>query len=295
MIDPEKISHLQNLLPAAKTIFVMLGPEPSLDQVAAATALYGMLRTQGKNVALLSPNPSKATQYELELANECKDVVGNKDLQISFEYNPEAVDKVSYHIDENSGRFCLIIKPQQGHQPLATDKVSFDYVGAEADLIFLIGVHDLESLEQLYFGYEQLYQDTTLVTIHTFEPSIGNIKIDTSSFSSVSEAVVMMCKTLEYSLGVPEASNLLYAIEQGTQSFQSFTATADTFELVAFLLRSGARRRRVTAPAKLPPTKERDSIAITADPPVPKQSRKSSKKIGGLDYQPGESAMGTRG
>ncbi len=126
--------------------------------------------------------------------------------------------------------------------------VEFSYTGADADIVFLIGVHEFESLEQLYFGYEQLFQTAMTVTFHSFEPQIGTFKLDASGSSSLSESMSLLLQMMAWPLPPDAATNLLQAVEQATDSLQSLATSAETFETVAWLMRNGARRvRRPTA------------------------------------------------
>jgi len=303
MIDVEKTAALKQVLANARAVLVVVTAEASLDQMAAASAVAAALAESGHDVTFLTPSTSVADKYDLELLDTLSSQIGNRDLTVSFPYQPEAVEKVSYHIDETAQRFCLVIKPQKNHKPLSPEAVAFDYAGVEADLIFLVGVHNLETLEQLYYGYEQLYQNTTTVTLHTFEPNIGTIKLDVSGASCMSEATVGFLKNLQLSVPTGAASNLLQAIEETTDSFKSFAATAETFDAVAALLRWGARRRKKStvssaSPLVMPAVTGPDNHQVlkTGQLVKPETSKKSSmrngkSKTGSLQYQPTETAV----
>jgi nanoRNase/pAp phosphatase (c-di-AMP/oligoRNAs hydrolase) len=251
MITSDQVTQLKELLSTARSLVVVLSPSPTFDQVASATALMLTLQAQGKEVMLVGPDRSKISPEELAGIDQLKTELGHQNLHVSFDYNPTSVDKVSYHIDEEQQKFFLVIKPQKGHKPLDTSSVNFTYAGAEADLVFLVGVHQLESLEQLYVGYEELYQNATLVTLHTFEPDLGHIKLNSSGFSSLSEATGTLLLHLATEITAEVATNILAGIEASTENFKSLTTTADTFELVARLMRSGARRlKRKVAPVQ---------------------------------------------
>jgi hypothetical protein len=315
MITTDQLNQLRDLLPAANTILILTTAQPTLDQAAAATSLYLALQAAGKQPLLLSPQVTEGGVWSSLAGKEnVQTQLGNKDLSISFQYQPEAVDKVSYHIDEQSQRFYLVIKPQKGQRPLDSNTIQFEYTGAEADLIFLIGVHTFESLEHLYFGYEQLYQDATTVTLHTFEPEIGSIKLNASGASSLSESLVFLFRGLELPLSAEAATNLLAAIEEVTDGFRSLSVTADTFETVSFLMRSGARRARRASTAStfagvLQGGRQQakpQEVALEAEPMARpslegrtngqrKKNLNAANKKGDLSYQPGESSIGGRG
>jgi hypothetical protein len=243
MIDETVTNQLQQLLDSARSIFIMYPAEASLDQRAVAAALYLGLSQQEKAVQLISSRKPE-TQEATALAGLEHTIheIGNQNLTISFPYSPDQVDKVSYHIGEESKRFFLTIKPKPGVSPLETSTVEFSYTGAAVDAIFLVGVKDLESLEQLYFGYEQLYQEVPTVSLAMHTPSFGTHKIDASSASSLSEVAAQLLQQLSVSLDSDIATNLLAGIEASTKNLSSPATSAETFETVARLLRAGARR-----------------------------------------------------
>lgn len=277
MFTPDQAQQLSEVVASAHSILVVLPPQPSLDQTAAALALSSSLESQNKQVVVISPRPLGEESSELIGADAISQQIGNRDLAVSFAYTPEAVDKVSYHIDEQQQRFYLVIKPQTGHKPLTQDTVEFSYTGAEADVIFLIGVHSYESLEHLYFGYEQLYQTAITVSFHTYQPEIGTFKLDASGTSSLSESMSYLLQHIGWQIKPDAATNLLRAIEDATDRYQSLSTSAETFEATAWLLRSGARRsRRLSSPQPqaIPPVQP---VRLTP-PEASKKSKNNSRK-----------------
>ncbi|NCN87606.1 MAG: hypothetical protein GW941_01780 [Candidatus Pacebacteria bacterium] len=240
MLNEVTLSQLKVVLDQAQTALIVLGPNANLDQTASALALYESLRDLKSEVSICSPE--EVSFLDLQGQEEIKNKLGNKDLSVSFDYDESSVDKVSYHIDEEKSKFYLIVKPKKGFKPLDTKSVSFDYIGAQADVIFLFGVHQYESLEHLYSQYVDVYDNATVVTIHNFEPEIGDINIDISGKSCWAESVLSLIENLGLELSDKASTNLLYSIDNATNNLSSFTATADTFESVAKLLRAGGRR-----------------------------------------------------
>jgi hypothetical protein len=261
MIDENSTSQLKQILDQSNSMVVVLGPKANLDQVASAVALFRGLRNSGKEVILVSPEEIELDQV-LGL-DDVKYKLGNKDLSVSFDYDENLVDKVSYHIDEEKKKFYLVVKPKKGHKPLDSNKVSFDYVGAQADLIFLVGVHQYSALEHLYENYIDVYDSATVITIHNFEPEIGNLKLDISGKSCWSEAMFNLLEGLDFSLDDESATNLLTSIDKATKRLTSFSANADTFEIVAKLMRLGAKR--------LPPKEEKivqPAVTVSRNEPM---------------------------
>lgn len=243
MIDESLSNQLKQLVDSARTIFIIFPPTASADQKAVAASLYLALSRTEKTVGLISTQKAPGGEVaSISGLEHTQQELGNQNLSISFPYSPDQVDKVSYHIGEESKRFFLSIKPKPGVPPLDASQMEFSYTGATADAVFLIGVTELESLDQLYFGYEQLYQDTPTVSINSYTTSFGTHKVDAGTASSCSEIVTQLIQRLGLSLDNDIATNLLYGIESSTKNLSAPTASAETFETVAQLLRAGARR-----------------------------------------------------
>lgn len=244
MFSPDQLAQLTQLLTPAQTILVIFPVEASLDQAASALALYLGLLQLGKQVQLLSPGQLNSNFTNLVAPERITTQLGNKDLHVIFDYTPEKVDKVSYHIDEANQKFLLVVQPQKGQPPLDANLVQFEYSGAEADLIFLVGVRDYEQLDQLYIGYEQLFKEVTTISLNTYASTIASVNLDSSGSSGLAEAMVPLLEHLGVAIQDDLATNLLSGIETATDSFKSATTSAVTFETVAKLLRGGARRLR---------------------------------------------------
>jgi hypothetical protein len=243
MIDPNLSNQLKQLIDTARTIFIVYPNAASVDHKAVAASLYLSLLRAKKSVGLISPE-SRAVEAPVVIAGleHTQHALGNQNLSISFPYSPDQVDKVSYHIGEETHRFFLSIKPKPGVAPLDASQVEFSYTGASADVVIIVGVRELEELEQIYFGYEQLYTDTPTISINSFTTSFGTHKLDTGSASSSSELLTQLLPEWGLTIDSDIATNLLAGIEANTKNLSAPTTSAETFEAVAQLLRSGARR-----------------------------------------------------
>lgn len=251
------LSSLPILYQQAQKILVILGPEASFDQQLAATSLHqALLAKIEQNIQSAQPNSAEGEERDAtflcptEINNPTipgldllKNKMGEDKLVITFNYQEEAVGNVSYHIDEKASKFHLTISPQKGFAPLDKNSVEYDYVGNQADLIFLIGVSELDELEHLYYGYETTFEQADVVSLNKTEFELAAVNIDAGQYSSFCEAVWTVFTTLGLELDADLATNLLAGIQYETNNFTALTTTAETFELVAELLRAGARRK----------------------------------------------------
>lgn len=314
MFTSDQLNQVSTLLNESQSILILFPAKATFDAQAAANGVAQSLQALGnKEVHILTPH---LEEYDSSIFGSVpvRSELGNKTLQVSFPYSPTTVDKVSYNIDEANQRFYLTVQPQKGEKPLDYHDLEYAYVGADADLIILVGVTTLDSLEQLYFGYEEMFKDTTIITLNTYETTMGNVKLNSSGMTSLSEATTILARSLSLPLPAEAATQLLSGIEQVTRNFTSFAATADTFESVAYLMRQGARRikRAGLTPALVAapkPTSLKSQLKPQTD--SKDESKKKSTKnkngktislnqdkvkaVGGLKYQPSESSMGARG
>lgn len=239
MVTLEHINSLKDYFDSAKSVAIILGPDLSPEQYVAASALYYGIEGSEKSVGIYAPRFPKGDFKAKEILQP---ELGKENLVIELPYIPESIDKVISHIGEESKKFYLTVKPQKGKKPIERSDIEISYAGAEFDLVFLLGVNDLEDLQQLYYGYEELYGNGTVVTINTYQPDFGNLHLDYSRQSGMSEAMFEILQGMGVAITSDMATELLKGIEIASEDFTSLTATAETFETVAQLMRLGARR-----------------------------------------------------
>lgn len=251
MIDQAQTNKFKDILELSKNALIVFPEQENLDLFLATYCLYSFLALK-QEVRLLNPKFKQKIPAELSdfiniklIENE----LGKENLLISFPYQEDQVDKVSYYIGEQDKRFYLTIKPKKGVAPLDSSALEFSYAGAQADLLILCGVEDLEKLNQLYFAYENLYKgvDNHLVTINNFIPDFGKLNLDISPSNSYCEAVFYLLKDMDQNNeDLLAKSNLptllLYGIEDKNLGLQAQNTSPNTFLAVAELLQLGAMR-----------------------------------------------------
>ncbi|MCA9369163.1 MAG: hypothetical protein H6773_04510 [Pseudomonadales bacterium] len=315
MLDQAVLNTLKSYLDQAHTITLVCGKDAGIDVLATTAVLAEVLRNLGKEVQLVSSK--SLTSSIISGLEDAETSIGKQNLVISFPYQENAVDKVSYHIGEETGQFFLTIKPQKGHDPLDSKTVEFTYAGVESDVILLVGVTALEELDQLYDGYEEFYEKTAKISFSQNGSSLGDVNISAIGYSSLSECLLVMLNSMSYSFSTESATNMLSAIDVETDYMRSLKATAITFEAVAQLMRVGARRLRpqVSGAAANKATEvvsEGTEISVskkTSEATVEKTEKSSRKfpkkrnkqtlkrssqndsKPGGLNYDPSKTSL----
>lgn len=286
-LNGEQLEEISKLVESSNTIVILLSGSALADEVAAALAWASTLRLQGKEVQIVAASLPITT---LEGATEITTELGKQNLVVSFAYSPEKVDKVSYHIGEETNRFYLTIRPQKGVAPLSQESLEMSYAGAEADLLLYIGITSLDELQPLASEYEGFFRDTPSISLSTGDALVGQIKVQTSSAAGYAEESAQLFIQLGWQLDEQSATALLQGIEEVTSNLTSLSTTPDTFETVAHLLRAGARRKRVpreevvtTPPKKLSDVLNRGATVESSETVV--ASNKPTPVANGGRYQ----------
>ncbi len=243
MITTQESTSIQELITNAKTIYIALAATANYDTVASALALYLSFKEAGKNALIMSSSPMRVEFSYLIGVNEIQSVVGNRNLVVSFAYDQQNVDKVSYHISEDGQRFNLVIAPTDGGRPLDPSTVEYRYEGASADLVFIVGASQFDDLGALYTQEPYFFDGADSVSITTFQAQpFARRMFETTGQSCMAEGVAVLLEGLGMEPKDDVATNILSSIEQATDRFQSLGVGPDLFELVARLIRNGARR-----------------------------------------------------
>ncbi|OGK11804.1 hypothetical protein A2954_05105 [Candidatus Roizmanbacteria bacterium RIFCSPLOWO2_01_FULL_37_12] len=243
----QTLTHLNDVIQKGNSGVITLPSNPSVDAVAASTALYLGLHKMGKSVSLASA--SKPT-YSLTATDKIQAqlTTSGDDLVISFPYSEGAVDKVDYNIQGNN--FNLIITPRQGFPKLDTKQVKYSYAGGVLNFVITIDAPTLNSLGELYTSNEKQFQGKDIINIdrHLTNSFFGSVNYVNKTSSSISEMVLKLLQSLGVEIDRDMATNLYAGIAASTNNFSSYSVTADTFEAVATLLRLGAVKKTIGRP-----------------------------------------------
>lgn len=244
----DQLQELKNKLGTAQSVLLTIPTSPSQDVVAGALALYLSIKQSGKAISIVSSSAPVVRDSHLVGLDKITTDVGGSNLVITLDVPENFVDKVTSNTE--GGHLNLIINPAVGVAPITSDNVKFSYTGAAADLVIVIGAADLRDVGPLAEKENELFAKDRLVNISNQVGSFGSVNI-TDPSSSNSELITALLKELALPLDVDIANNLMQGIESATSGLSSPNMTADTFEALAILYRTGARRTPPSAPGKM--------------------------------------------
>lgn len=236
----DQLNALKAKLQEINSVLITFAATPNQDSIAAALAFYLSLKSSGKKVLVASSNPVTVRDSHLVALDKVKTDIGGNNLVITLNVPEDRVDKVTSNTE--GGHLNLIINPREGAEPVTEKDIVFGYSGAVADLIIVIGAADLKDVGSLAEKEVELFSKSTIANISNQVGSFGAINI-TDPSSSNSELVTALLKELALPMDVDIANNLMIGIEAGTDNLSSPNMTADTFEALAVLYRTGARRQ----------------------------------------------------
>lgn len=272
---------------------IILSKNPSIDSVAAATALYLGLSKLGKPISIACANPIKTDVYASEKISN--NIATNGDnLVISFPYTEGAIDKVDYNIQGDI--FNLIITPRQGQAKLDPGQVNYSYSGGSLDFIITIDAPSLQSLDSIYSDNQKMFEGREIINIdrHLTNAQFGTINIVNKNASSISELILPILKGLNIEIDKEMATNLYIGICSATNNFTSYSANAFTFETVAELLRLGAVKKRLKPQQQQAPQPQQQiqptaaPITLEQQPPTQLKSEKPLEQIEKAPIQEGQ-------
>ncbi|PIR98737.1 hypothetical protein COT87_03235 [Candidatus Collierbacteria bacterium CG10_big_fil_rev_8_21_14_0_10_44_9] len=253
----DQLQELKTKLEGSQSVLLTIPQNPSQDVVAASLALYLSLKQSGKSISIVASTLPIVRDSHLVSLDKITTEVGGNNLVITLDVPENYIDKVTSNTE--GGHLNLIINPAKGIAPITQDQVKFSKSGASADLVIIIGAADLKDVGALAEKENELFAKEHLANISNQVGSFGAINI-TDPNSSNSELITALLKELAFPMDIDIANNLMQGIESATTGLSSPNVTADTFEALAVLYRTGARRQAPTIPAT--------QVKIISDMPI---------------------------
>lgn len=231
-------NSLISLIDSASSVLVVLPTKPYFDQVAAGLSFYLSIVGR-KDISIYCPSPMMVSFNRLIGVDKITQELGKKNLTIRFaNYEAGNIDKVGYDIE--GGEFKLTITPKAGFISPQKDQIIMDYSGTAADLLILVGgandshfpilnSPDLANAKVVHIGTRALESKREVLSF-------------AKPVATTSELVANLIKENSLAMDPDLATNLVMGVEEGSGNFSSAEVSPETFEIFAYLLRSGGQR-----------------------------------------------------
>lgn len=232
--------QIKELIDSSESIGIVVSENQDIDIVAAALGLYLVLKSNGKNVQVVSKKtPAVEVSNLVGVDKILKNFAGNiKILTISVPYREGEIEKVSYNIEDTRLNVNLFAETEG----ITFDEKDIQYIrkGSQPSTIITVGVANEGELSGLVDlkGAKTIHLDK-----NPLSSLFGDVSIVDPSFSSLSEIVAELVKELSLGYDLDAFQNLLDGITYATRNFTSQTASPYAFEAAGFLLQNGAKRK----------------------------------------------------
>jgi len=246
LMDNQALQKIRDTINGAQAIALAVSKNPSVDQMAAALALYLTLETQGKKVSVVSPTEPIVELSSLVGIDKVKTASEGTsgDLIVSFPYREGEIEKVSYTIDD--GLLNIVVKAGETGLTFTQQDVMFKRGSDKPELLITVGVARLADIDSLF--PEETLKDVSVVNIDNSSQNdgYGAMVLVSAKFSSLSEQVADLILNLGFDIDVDISQNLLSGITNATSNFQNPQTSYLAFEIAAILLKRGAVREQIS-------------------------------------------------
>lgn len=230
-------NSFSSIIESANSVLILLPTKPYFDQVAAGLSLYLSLKKQ-KEVNISCPSEMIVEFNRLIAIDKISTELGSKNLTIKFpDYNASDIERVSYDIE--NGEFKLTVIPKPGFLSPKKEQLEIYNSGISADTVILVGGGNITHFPLVT---TKDFSNSKLIHIGTRDIEHDGLMSFSRLSSSVSEIVTSLIEEGNFYLDPDIATNLIAGIEEASKDFKGPEVTADTFQKIANLMKSGGRR-----------------------------------------------------
>jgi hypothetical protein len=242
-MDNLTFKQIKDLIDANQEIGIVVGKNPTMDDMGAALSLYLAITALGKNTVIAAPEQPIVEISNLVGINKVKNGFGTQggDLIVSFPYKEGEIDKVSYTLENDL--LNIVVKEGPLGLNFAQKDVKFTRGGSGVPkILFVVGSPRLSDLANI-FDIADL-KDTTVINIDNKADNqgFGDLIMVSTKSSSVSELIANLILYMGLPVDQDIAQNLLSGISFATNDFQNPETSSLAFEMAGVLMRNGAKR-----------------------------------------------------
>ena len=268
-----QITELKNLLPNAASVLIALPVGADIDKLAAGLALFLVLQASGKEVTVISDDTIRVSQAHLFGVDHISKNLpsgqgGNLTLTLegvaASNGTIPALEKLDWFSQNSNLNLVFHVLPGQTFQP---SRIVPHYQGSGFNLIFVLGAANLDSLGSIYKQNSGSFSGVHIVNIdNQGNTGFGTTNVLDTNAASLSEIMANLITDLGLNLDADAASNLLAGIFEATNNLTDTKIGADTYMVVANLLRAGGRKPAMASGSHITPGGPDLSALIPPEP-----------------------------
>lgn len=242
-MSSEYAGQLNKILEDKKNILISFPKNDKGDALTSAIALLVFLKKQGKRVDIVCEN--------IEIPNQLKFIKKTKLIKstldhlqkfiITVDTKKTGVHELSY--DSKDDKLRIFITPKQNH--LTRDNIRTAQSDFKYDIIFTIGIQDLEQLGSIYHDNTEFFYKCPIVNVdnNPNNSHFGHINIIDITATSNAEILFNLFNNWKKEDISEEVSTaLLTGMIVNTRSFKTGNVRPQTLHLASKLMHLGANR-----------------------------------------------------
>jgi nanoRNase/pAp phosphatase (c-di-AMP/oligoRNAs hydrolase) len=228
-VSGESSMLFNNLIESAKKILILVGKNPSVDNLAAAFSLEQSLSAFGKNVQIYASG--EIPEVFNDFTAKITDKIEVKKLVVSFNWHKNEIEKVSYSLEGEN--FNFIINPKS--RKIEPTDLKISYQGEEANLIIAVGIDFLARVSEIE---SEFFENKTIVNFdkNPNNQLFGRLNFVETGADSVCAIVTKILENSNINITIQAADILLLGLRSTTNNFETVTDPT-TFEVAAFCLK----------------------------------------------------------
>lgn len=243
-MDNNTLQKVKDAIAKSNNIGIVVGQDPTLDQMAAALALNILLNQVNKKSVVAAPTEPIVEISSLVGINKVQTSLGGDagDLVVSFPYVEGEIEKVSYTLEND----FLNIIVKAGEKGLSFDERDVKYTrgSGTVDLLFVVGTARMSDLGDLVSGDKIANAKIINIDNKKDNQGYGDIVLVDPQATSVSELMGDLVLSLGFHIDPDAAQNLLNGVIDATENFQHPRTSALALEIASLMMKSGATRER---------------------------------------------------
>jgi len=248
-MDTSLFQPITSLIEKSQNILVLSHAKPDADALGASLSFYLAMKELGKQVTVVTNEPTKENMAFLPAINTLQYTLGgSKDFIITLDTSKKSISKIKYNAEE--GRVNIIITPKDG--VFMANDVTFRAGKNQYDLIVAFDTGNIEYFGSLYDKNVQMFFEVPIINIdhHASNTDYGQLNLVVPTAASTTEILYEYLLFLEKKnnkkLVSPDVATLLLAgLITDTGSFQHANTSPRALEVAAELLDLGGRQQEI--------------------------------------------------